>query len=57
MGQNQLGSVNKFTYIGAQINTQIKISDEIRKEHKLEIDIFMRIFFKIKISKFKHKKP
>jgi len=30
-GQNQFESVNEFTYLGAQINTQNKISEEIRK--------------------------
>jgi len=31
IGQNQFESVNEFTYLGAQINRQNKISEEIRK--------------------------
>jgi len=31
IGQNQFASINEFTYLGAQINTQNKISEEIRK--------------------------
>jgi len=31
IGQNQFESVNEFTYLGAQINTQNKISEEVRK--------------------------
>ena len=31
IGQYQFESVNEFTYLGAQINTQNKISEEIRK--------------------------
>jgi hypothetical protein len=31
IGQNQFENVNEFTYLGVQINSQNKISDEIRK--------------------------
>jgi hypothetical protein len=31
MGQSQFENVNEFTYLGVQINSQNKISDEIRK--------------------------
>ena len=31
IGQNQFESVNEFTYLGAQINTQNKICEEMRK--------------------------
>jgi len=35
IGQNQFESVNEFRYLGAQINTQNKISEEIRKRIKV----------------------
>jgi hypothetical protein len=31
IGQSQFENVNEFTYLGVQINSQYKISDEIRK--------------------------
>jgi hypothetical protein len=31
IGQSQFESVNEFTYLGVQINSQNKVSDEIRK--------------------------
>jgi hypothetical protein len=31
IGQSQFANVNKFTYLGVQINSQNQISDEIRK--------------------------
>jgi hypothetical protein len=40
--QNQLERVNKFTYLGTQINAQNKRSEEIKKEYKLEIDVTMQ---------------
>jgi len=50
IGQNQFESVNEFTYLGAQINEQNKISEEIRKRIQAgnrcfyaQIDVFMLI--------------
>jgi hypothetical protein len=40
--RNQFERVNEFTYLGTQINAQNKRSEEIKKEYKPEIDVWIR---------------